>query len=230
MKRAIITGSSRGIGRATAIRLAADGYHIILHGRDKEALAQSKHMVEESGGSAEIVTADLSRIEDVQALSAELKNEEIHLLINNAGWACVKPVEEITPEDWQRSFAVNVTAPFLLTQKYLPMMTAGASIVNILSIAARTGFPGWSAYCMSKFALNGWAASVREELRNRGIRMINLYPGATNTDIWNPVPGNWPREKMLSPSEIAEAIHYAVTRPSEVLLEDITLTGLAGTL
>ena len=77
-------------------------------------------------------------------------------------------------------------------------MKAGASIVNILSIAAKTGFANWSSYCMSKFALEGFSQSIREELRPRGIRVLNIYPAATDTEIWEPIEGNWPREKMMS--------------------------------
>ena len=94
-------------------------------------------------------------------------------------------------------------------------MPPGSTIVNILSIAAKTGFPNWSAYCMSKFALEGFSQSVREELRERDIRVMNIYPAATNTDIWNDVEGEWPRRKMISAEEIAEAVAYALSRPGE---------------
>jgi NAD(P)-dependent dehydrogenase (short-subunit alcohol dehydrogenase family) len=109
-------------------------------------------------------------------------------------------------------------------------MSPGSSIVNILSVAAKTGFPNWSAYCMSKFALEGFSQSVREELRDRKIRVLNVYPAATDTDIWNKVEGEWPRGKMMSPNEVAGAVAYALSRPREVSLENITLTNLAGDL
>src|SRR5438552_14443220 len=82
-----------------------------------------------------------------------------------------------------------------LTQHFAPNMPPGSSIVNILSIAAKTGFANWSAYCMSKFALEGFSQSVREELRERKIRVINVYPAATDTNIWNNIEGKWPRER-----------------------------------
>jgi NAD(P)-dependent dehydrogenase (short-subunit alcohol dehydrogenase family) len=84
---------------------------------------------------------------------------------------------------------VNVTAPFMLMQHFAPGMPPGSSIVNILSIAAKTAFPNWSAYCMSKFALEGFSQCVREELRDRKIRVINGYPTATNTNIWIHIEG-----------------------------------------
>ena len=109
-------------------------------------------------------------------------------------------------------------------------MKQGAAIVNILSVAAQNGFAGWSGYCASKFALDGFTKSIREELRSGGIRVINVYPGATATDIWNNLPGDWPKEKMLRPEEIAEAVMFALNRPDSVLVEEIKLGGIAGKL
>ena len=118
----------------------------------------------------------------------------------------------MTQIEWEQTLGVNVTAPFMLIQHFAPRMQPGSSIVNILSVAAKTGFPGWSAYCMSKFALEGFTQSVREELREHKIRMINVYPAATATEIWNNVAGDWPRDKMMSPSEIADAVTFALSR------------------
>ena len=151
-------------------------------------------------------------------------------LINNAGIAIIKPFESLSLDEWNRTLAVNLTAPFLLTQKLSRNMKAGASIVNIFSIAAKTGFPNWSSYCMSKFALEGFSQSIREELRPRGIRVLNIYPAATDTEIWEPIEGNWPREKMMSSSEIAEAVAFALSRPADVAVENISLTKTSGTL
>jgi NADP-dependent 3-hydroxy acid dehydrogenase YdfG len=109
-------------------------------------------------------------------------------------------------------------------------MHPGSSIVNVLSIAARSGYPNWSAYCMSKFALEGFSQCVREELRDHKIRVINVYPAATATDIWNSVEGTWPRDKMMPAEEVAAAISYALSRPADVALENITLTSVTGKL
>ena len=83
---------------------------------------------------------------------------------------------------------------------------------------------------MSKFALEGFSQSVREELRERKIRVINIYPAATDTNIWNKVEGEWPRDKMISPEEVAGAVAYALSRPNDVALENISLSSLTGTL
>jgi short-subunit dehydrogenase len=230
MHRYLITGASRGIGRAIAIRLAAPDRELLLHGRDREALVEVYTEVEAAGGKAIILTADLSDPTDIERLVAKIGPNPLYVLINNAGIAVVKPFEAHTLRDWQHTLAVNVIAPILLTQKLLPLMGRGSSIVNIVSIAAKTAFPGWSSYCMSKFALDGFAKSIREELRPRGIRVINVYPSATATEIWDGVEGDWPRDTMMSPDEVAEAVAYALSRPDSVLVEDITVTSTAGNL
>jgi len=161
---------------------------------------------------------------------AAIGPEPLDALIHNAGVALVKPFEEITLAEWDTLFAVNVTAPFLLTQRLAPKMQTGSSIVNILSIAAKNGFPGWSCYCMTKFALEGFSQCVREEVRPRGIRVLNIYPAATNTEIWDAVQGEWPRDKMLLPEEIGDAVAYALSRPAGVAVENIDLLNLTGRL
>ena len=119
--------------------------------------------------------------------------------------------------EWEQTLGVNITAPFMLMQHFAPQMPPGSSIVNILSVAAKTGFTNWSSYCMSKFALEGLSQSIREELRDHRIRVINIYPAATDTDIWNNVDGNWPRDKMISAEEVAGAVAYALSRPADVM-------------
>jgi NAD(P)-dependent dehydrogenase (short-subunit alcohol dehydrogenase family) len=230
MKQYVITGASRGIGRAIAEKLAGDGCALLLHGRDREALAETCRLVEAKSGTAIPLAYDLRDPADIQKMVEEIGGAPLDALINNAGIALVKPLESITLEEWQATLAVNVTAPFLLTQNLLPLLSAGSTIVNVLSIAAKTGFPNWSGYCMSKFALEGFSQAVREELRPRGIRVLNVYPAATATGIWNGVEGDWPRDKMLKPEEIAEAVAYALSRPADVAVENIHLQNVSGAL
>lgn len=230
MKRILITGASRGIGRAIAEKLAAAETTLLLHGRDAAALADSKRAVEQRGGQAEIVQCDISDADAVSRMAAEIARDPLDVLINNAGIAVVKPLAEVSLDEWRRTLAINVTAPFVLTQKLAPAIPNGGSIVNILSIAAKTGFPGWSSYAMSKFALEGFSQSVREELRPHGIRVINIYPAATATEIWNTVEGEWPRDKMMSADDVAIAVAYALSQPAAVAVENVTLSSAAGTL
>src|SRR5438876_9468311 len=230
MKRYLITGASRGIGRAIAMKLAAPDVMLLLHGRDTVALAETCRAVEKSGGKTAKLIHDLAHFRGMDDLVAEVGHKPIDLLVNNAGIAVVKPFAEITRDEWEQTIGVNVTAPFFLIQYFAPKMPPGSSIVNILSIAAKTGYANWSAYCMSKFALEGFSQSVREELREHKIRVINIYPAATDTDIWNEVEGDWPRHKMISSEEVASAVVFALSRPPDVLVENITLGNLSGSL
>src|SRR5437773_3331080 len=162
MKRYLITGASRGIGRAIAEKLAAKDVELLLHGRDTVALAQTQKAVESQCAKVALLIHDLATAAGVSDLIAEVGKERIDLLVNNAGVAMVKPFLEITQIEWKQTVGVNITAPFMLTQHFAPRMPPGSSIVNILSVAAKRGFPSWSAYCMSKFALEGFSQCVRE--------------------------------------------------------------------
>jgi NAD(P)-dependent dehydrogenase (short-subunit alcohol dehydrogenase family) len=230
MKRILITGASRGIGRAIAEKLAGSDATLLLHGRDTVALAETCKAVQPRCASVVKLIHDLATEKGVANLISQVGDEPLNVLVNNAGIAVVKPFREITPEEWKQTVGVNVTAPFLLMQRFAGQMPPGSSIVNILSVAAKTAFPNWSAYCMSKFALEGFSQSVRAELREHCIRVINIYPAATNTEIWDDVAGDWPRDKMISAEHVADAVAYALSRPADVAVENITLSNAVGNL
>jgi short-subunit dehydrogenase len=230
MKRYLITGASRGIGRAIAKKLAANDVQLLLHGRDTVALAEVCDSINDRCARVVRLIHDLAVPSGISDLIDQVGKNPVDLLVNNAGIAIVKPFCEITSIEWEQTLGVNITAPFLLMQHFAPHMPPGSSIVNILSIAAKTGFANWSAYCMSKFALEGCSQCVREELRDRRIRMINVYPAATDTHIWSQIEGKWPRHKMISPEEVASAVAYALSRPANVALENVTISSLAGNL
>jgi len=230
MKRILITGASRGIGKAIAERLASADTHMFIHGRDPRALSEVERKVGAEQGEVTPIVADLSQASGVEAILETVGREPLDVLVNNAGIAYVKPVETLSLEEWQHTLAVNVTAPFLLCRRLLLQMPRGAAVVNIMSIAARVGFANWSSYSMSKFALEGFSQSLREELRPRGIRVINVYPSSTNTDLWKSVSGDWPREKMLDSAQVAEAVAFALERPDHVQVDVINIGHIAGTL
>src|SRR6266699_5316219 len=228
MKRYLITGASRGICRAIAEKLAGSDVELLLHGRDTVALADACNSVKPRCARVVRLIHDLAVTSGVSDFIAQVGKGKLDLLVNNAGVAIVKPFGEITRIEWEQTLGVNVTAPFLLTQHLAPNMPPGSSIVNILSIAAKTGFPNWSAYCMSKFALEGFSQSIREELREHKIRVINIYPAATDTEIWNNIAGEGPRTKMISAEQVASAVVYGLSRPADVDVESITLSSAAG--
>src|SRR5438132_11754986 len=230
MNRILITGASRGIGRAIAEKLADSDVTLLLHGRDTVALAETYKAVKSRCAGVVKLIQELATEKGVANLISQVGGEPLDVLVNNAGIAVVKPFREITPDEWKQTLGVNVTAPFLLMQRFAGQMPPGSSIVNILSIAAKTGFANWSAYCMSKFALEGFSQLVRDELRDHRIRVLNIYPAATNTEIWDDVAGDWPRERLLAAEEVASAVAYALSRPENVAVENVTLSNAAGNL
>jgi 3-oxoacyl-[acyl-carrier protein] reductase len=123
--RMLITGAGRGIGRAIAERLAQPGRTIILHGRDRKALEETASLVERKEGEAEMVLADIGSIDGVDKIVSHIGEGPLHALIHNAGVAHVEPIEKVTLEHWESTLAVNITAPFLLTQKLLGVMPSG---------------------------------------------------------------------------------------------------------
>jgi NAD(P)-dependent dehydrogenase (short-subunit alcohol dehydrogenase family) len=229
-KRILITGASRGIGRAIAEKLSAPDVTLLLHGRDTVALAETCKAVQSQCAGVVKLIHDLATEKGVANLISHVGDDPLDVLVNNAGIAVVKPFREITQSEWEQTIGVNVTAPFLLMQHFAGQMPPGSSIVNILSVAATPLPTNWSAYCMSKFALEGLSQSIGEELREHRIRVVNIYPAATDTDIWNGVEGDWPRGKMISAEEVASAVAYALERPSDVAVENITLASAAGNL
>ena len=230
MQRILITGASRGIGRAIAVKLAGPGKSLLLHGRDRKALEETGMQADRAGAKTLLLPFDLAGPEQVEALVREVAVAPLDVLVNNAGVSYVAPLADQTLVEWQETLAVNVTAPFLLCRGLIPVMPQGGSIVNLISSAGKAGISTWSSYCMSKFALDGFAKAIREEFRAKGIRVINVYPSATDTTIWDTVPGNWPREKMMKPENVADAVAWALAQPPNVLVEDITIGPIAGRL
>jgi NAD(P)-dependent dehydrogenase (short-subunit alcohol dehydrogenase family) len=230
MKRILITGASRGIGRAVTEKLAAPDAELLLHGRDNAALAEVCRLVQSKSGKVVKLSFDLATKSGVCQLIDAVGSAPLDVLINNAGVAVVKPFTEVTEVEWDQTIGVNVTAPFMLIQHFAPRMKPGSTIVNILSIAAKHAYRNWSVYCASKFALDGLSMAIREELREHKVRMINVYPAATDTNIWDAVSGEWPREKMMPPAQVADAVAFAISQPPGVSVDNIMLSNTAGAL
>jgi NAD(P)-dependent dehydrogenase (short-subunit alcohol dehydrogenase family) len=153
------------------------------------------------------------------------------VLVNNAGIAHPNlPVEELPFPVWKDVLETNLDGMFLITQAALPMMTRGGAIVNNLSIAANRVFTGSAAYNASKHGALGLTNTLREELRPRGIRVIALLPGATDTDIWTTLWPRAPRLKMMSAATVAEAVVQAILLPANATVETMEILPTSGPL
>ena len=155
----------------------------------------------------------------------------IDILINNAGIAHSNlSVAELSLESWREVIDTNLNGMFLITRDALPLMKSGGVIVNNLSIAAKRVFAGSSAYNASKHGALGFTNTLREELREKGIRVIALLPGATDTAIWNTLWPEAPRKKMMQPETVAQALVNALALPTESTVEELVIMPSAGML
>ncbi len=179
------------------------------------------------------MVCDVRNPDSVESLFAAVKKafSRIDVLVNNAG--ITQPtvtVEETTLELWRDVIDTNLTGIFLCTRAALPMMHAGATIVNNLSAAAKQVFPKYATYSAAKRGALGFTLSLREELIPRGIRVMALMPGATATDMWNQIMPDAPRERMIDVDSVAEAVLCAVLLPANVNLSELLLTPTGGAL
>ncbi|NNJ12512.1 SDR family NAD(P)-dependent oxidoreductase [Chloroflexales bacterium ZM16-3] len=228
----LITGASRGIGRATAMALAAPGVRLALSARSSGLLDAVRAEAEALGAEAIALPADATDAGAVADMvrAAAGPAGRIDVLVHSVGAALVRPFEEITLGEWEGALRSQLTSLFLVCQAVAPRMGPGGLIVNLGSVAARQAFPGWSAYCAAKHGALGFAAAIREELRPRGIRVTSVLPAATDTALWDGVPGEWGRQNMLRPEDVAAAIAALVAHPPHVTVEELTIGHVAGRL
>ena len=231
-KSALITGASRGIGFAIAEALAESGCEVVITSRDlKNAEAAALKLKTPSG----VIPAacDVRNDTSVRGLFSVVQKKfaSLDFLINNAGiYGPAVSAEEASVDGWREAIETNLTGPFVCTKYAVPLMKRGSVIVNNLSIAAYQVFPKSAAYIASKQGLLGLTNATREDLRARGIRVVALVPGATDTDIWNQFWPDAPRDKMIRPEDVARAVVNALTMPPETSVDEIRIMPAAGAL
>src|SRR5476649_1787474 len=232
-KRVVITGGSRGIGLAMAEVFAEAGYKVMITGREAARLQTAVDQLKSKGLMAGSVICDVTLPASVEAAFAQIsaKHSRIDVLVNNAGVAhALAPATKLPLDIWKQVIDTNLTGMFLVTQAALPHMQSGGTIVNNLSVAAVQPFAGMSAYNASKFGAMGFTQALREDLRKRGIHVLALLPGATDTEIWTQFWPDAPREKMISAETVAQAVLHAVSLPANTTIEEIRIGPAAGVL
>jgi NAD(P)-dependent dehydrogenase (short-subunit alcohol dehydrogenase family) len=232
-KLALITGANRGIGLAIARALAREGCDLVVTARDARTLANASRELGELGVSVLDQTCDVRDPNSVDYLFALVRalRRPLDFLINNAGVGhASRNVTDLPYPTWSEVIDTNLNGMFLVTQAALAVMKRGSVIVNNLSIAAERVFPGSSAYNASKHGALGFTDTLREELRPKGIRVLALMPGATDTDIWKTLWPKAPRRKMMRSRAVARAVLDALSTPREAAIEKIVIMPIAGTL
>jgi NAD(P)-dependent dehydrogenase (short-subunit alcohol dehydrogenase family) len=230
---AVVTGGGSGIGREIALELGRRGHPLALLGRRVEALEDTLAMVG-GGGEGIAVACDVRDPAAVAAAAARVEDRfgAAFVLVPAAGVASIRPLEETPPEELAAVVETNLLGVFHVLHAFLPGMRRRGSgwIFPLLSVAARRGFAGWSAYCASKWGLAGLVAALREELSGSGIKLTALYPGATDTPIWDGAPGSWNRAAMVRPGEVARAVVFALAADPGTLVEEIHFGPAGGAL
>ncbi len=220
-KVVIVTGASRGIGRAIALLFARQGARVVLAARDKRELEKVAKQMGIQNGQALVIRCDVTRENQVKNLIKKTlqKYRRIDILINNAGLGIHKPILEFTSKDWDITIDTNLKGPFLCTREVLPVMIKqkNGQIINIGSLAGKNPIANLAAYCASKFGLIGFSESVGLEVRNHNIKLNLLLPGTVDTSFGKrkprAKPGQHP-ENALTAEEVAEACLFLASQES----------------
>ena len=218
---ALVTGASRGIGRATALRLATN-HDIMALARSTTDLESLRPAVEKAGASYRAIVVDLA---DHDAVDRMLAGVQCDVLVNNAGVGPIKPLLELTPAEWHRIVDVNFTALFHVTRAVLPGMIERrrGHVIIVGSIAGRSAFVGGTAYAASKHAVAGFAECLMLEVRHHGVKVSTVNPGSVATAFSRNPDESW----MLSPDEVAESIAHVIATPHDVLVHSVEIRALA---
>ncbi len=229
-KQALITGATSGIGRATAIRLATEGYDIIATGRRSERLEHIKAEIEQRGRKCTVLCFDVRSEEEVKRFLSPL--EDIDILVNNAGLAAgLEHIDEGDTRDWDAMIDTNVKGLLYVTRTILPKMHEGGHVFNLGSIAGTEAYENGAVYCASKHAVHAISQSMRADLLKRGIKVTEIRPGMVETEF-SEVRFHGDKERAdhvydgvepLTGDDIAEAIAWAAQLPRHMNVNDMVL-------
>lgn len=233
-KTAVITGAGQGIGRVVALKLAGDGFHVVLVGRTLNKLETvaaeiaADGEIAAAGGTASAQVLDVTDSAQVSHLAESLGDGPVDVLVNSAGAAMLKPVEEVTDADWDRLLDANLKAPFLMVRALLPNIrrSENASIINIGSKAGLDGYSGITTYSAAKSGLLGFTKSLAHELREAEIRVTMIAPGPVDTPMrWEATP-DFDRKLVIDPVAIADMVGLLVALPRGATTNEIIITSM----
>jgi NAD(P)-dependent dehydrogenase (short-subunit alcohol dehydrogenase family) len=230
---ALVTGAGRGLGRALATAFAADGAALVLAARDRAQVAAVAAELTHAGARALGVACDVRDALQVRTLVETAVREcgGIDILVNNAGTFQIGAIADTDEATWDAMLDTNLKGAYLVTHAALPHVVARRGhVINMVSMAGRAAYRLNGAYCASKWGLLGFTNVLREEMRGSGVRVTAVLPGATDTSIWDGVPGDWDRSRMMRPEAVARCIVDFCHLPPEASLDELVLSPTAGKL
>jgi 3-oxoacyl-[acyl-carrier protein] reductase len=231
---AIITGASSGIGRAVALALASVGATVSLAARSKQNLETLAHEISSRGGRALAFPTDVSNEAQIEHLVTRTHAESgrLDILVTSAGGATFGPIIESRTEDWDSMISINLRGTYLCCKHALKVMIPQkrGHILNVLSIASQAILPGSTGYTASKFGALGLTKVIAAEVRSLGVKVTAVIPGAVDTPLWDKSGSDLDRSKMLSPTDVADAMLNLITQPPTIHTDEIVLMPPLGIL
>ncbi len=225
---ALITGSSRGIGKAIALKLADDGFQIALNGRDEASLKEVQKQIESKGGRAEFFPMDLATVTKApQSLIEDVIKRfgRLDVLVNNAGLALAGTFKDISLADFDRIMDLNVKVPLFLTQAAIPYLKQNASptVINISSVVGTKPYKNQSLYSASKHALNGLMKAAAKELQSEGIRVHIVSPGGVGTEMIHYTRPDLDIKSLIQPEEVAQVVSFLVGFKNQGVIDEVRI-------
>jgi NADP-dependent 3-hydroxy acid dehydrogenase YdfG len=226
-KIAVITGASRGIGRAIALYLGRQGANVIVTARHKQELQELVLSIKNEGGKASAVTLDITDETAIRQFASDLvdSNTVVDILINNAGIGSFQPVTDTDTHLWDETMNVNVKGTFLMCKYLVPLMQAQKSghIISIASDVSKRTFADGALYCASKYAQDAFCSALRKEVRKDNIKVSVVYPGLVETWFNNNTPGSNGNNVQLNPEDIAASVCHILTAPAHVVIDELMI-------
>jgi NADP-dependent 3-hydroxy acid dehydrogenase YdfG len=230
-KTILITGASKGIGKAIALSLAALNINLGLVARSQKELEELQAEIIKLGSKAEVFigsVADESFVNTVVKTMLE-KFGKIDVMINNAGYGVFNNAENITATGWDELFATNTKGTFLFCKAVIPAMKERKEghIINVASDVAKRVFSGGSLYCASKYAQEGFSAAIRKELRPFGVKVSVVYSGLVDSSFHADPQGSANHDEWLKNEDMANAIQYMIAQPKHVVIDELMIHPLS---
>ncbi len=232
-KVALVTGASKGIGKAISLKLAKEGVNVFLTGRSEKELSSISEGINKTYLKSSFASFDLEDDNTPSALIEKVIEEfgQLDIVINNAGYAVASSFEMTKPETWDKIMKINSKTPFFICQKALPYLkqSPAASIINISSVVGRLGYPEQAVYGASKHALMGWTKSLSKEMQKHHIRVHVISPGGVDTGMIDTMRPDIEKTDLIQPAEIAETIWFLVKNRGNFMVDEINIRRANGT-